>query len=227
MILVIFYQLCRMSLFTNRQVSSRGKLGIWHITESLEELLKMKHFSEENLSLLNTFFYEHRKKEWLVARILAEQLSEEKNSRIIYDEHNKPFLENSKKHISISHSHNFLAVILDEYETGIDIELIKPKVLRIKEKFMSDEELNSLQKENLAEQLTVYWCAKESLYKLYGKKELAFKENLSIEPFHYSEKGIIKGWIKKSAMKKSFILHYEKLNSGDDNYMLTYIINED
>jgi hypothetical protein len=83
-----------------------------------------------------------------------------------------------------------------------------------------------LQKENLPEQLTVYWCAKESLYKLYGKKELAFKENLKIEPFHYSEKGIIKGWIQKSAMKKAFAIQYEKLNSGDDSYMLAYVINE-
>ena len=92
---------------------------------------------------------------------------------------------------------------------------------------MSDEELNSLQKENLEEQLTVFWCAKESLYKLYGKKELAFKENLLVEPFQYSGKGIIKGRIKKSAIQKSYSLQYEKLNLGDDNYMLAYIINED
>jgi phosphopantetheinyl transferase (holo-ACP synthase) len=216
-----------MPLFCKKEISASSKIAIWNITESLEDFLKMKQFSPDDLSVMNIFSYEHRKKEWLVARILAEQLSGEKNLRIIYDEHNKPFLENSKKHTSISHSHNFLAVILDNKETGIDIELIKPKILRIKEKFMSNEELNLLQKENLEEQLTVYWCAKESLYKLYGKKELAFKENLSIEPFQYSGKGIIKGWIKKSLFQKSFQLQYEELNSGDDNYMLAYVINED
>lgn len=227
MIFVIFYQFCRMSLSTLKEISKSGKLALWHITESLEELLKMKRSSEEHMAALNVFSYEHRKKEWLVARILAEQLSGEKDIRIFYDKHNKPILKNSKKHISISHSHDILAVILDDHETGIDIEIIKPKVLRIKEKFMSEDELKSLQKENLPEQLTVYWCAKESLYKLYGKKELAFKENLCVEPFRYSEKGIIKGWIKISAIQKSFALQYEKLNSGDDNYMLAYVINED
>ncbi|MBI4946562.1 MAG: 4'-phosphopantetheinyl transferase superfamily protein [Bacteroidetes bacterium] len=222
-----------MPLYNIEQVRNNGKIGIWHITESLDELLKMKQLSEVDLFVLNSFSYEHRKKEWLTARILAEQLSNEKDIRIIYDEHNKPFLKNSKKHISISHSHNLLAIILDEHETGIDIELIKTKVLRIKEKFMSAAELKSLQKENMVEQLTVYWCAKESLYKLYGKKELAFKENLAVEPFRYSaDKGIIRGWINKSSTKRSFTLQYEKLNpiaigSGDDSYMLAYVINED
>ncbi|MEK6616384.1 MAG: 4'-phosphopantetheinyl transferase superfamily protein [Bacteroidota bacterium] len=205
--------------------NGQGKLGIWHITESVDELLKMKFFSKEDVSQLNSFSYEHRKKEWLVSRILAEKLTGEKDTQIIYDEHGKPCLENSTLHISLSHSHNLLAVIIDKQETGIDIELIKPKVIRIKEKFMNEAELNSLQKENQEEQLTIYWCAKESLYKLYGKKELVFKKHLLIEPFQYSEKGIIMGWIKNTSVNKSFALQYEKLNSGNDNYMLAYIIN--
>jgi 4'-phosphopantetheinyl transferase len=42
------------------------------------------------------------------------------------------------KHISISHSHDKLAIIVNEKEaTGIDIELIRDKVLKIKHKFLS------------------------------------------------------------------------------------------
>lgn len=215
-----------MPIVNIQDVLLKGKVGIWHIAEALGELLKMKQVPEEDISVLKSFSYEHRKKEWLVSRILTEQLLREKNIRIIYDEHNKPFLKDSDKHISISHSHNLLAVILDEYETGIDIELIKPKILRIKEKFMSDAELQSVQKENFAEQLTVYWCAKESLYKLYGKKELAFKENLFVEPFFYSEKGTIRGWIKNHTVKRTFVLQYQTLKCGEDSYMLAYVMNE-
>lgn len=224
MILVIFCEFCSMPMLTTNRVGKSGKLGIWHITEPLDVLLEMKGFSKEDIAGLGSFAYEHRKKEWLVARIMTEELSGEKNIRIIYDEHSKPCLKNSKKHISLSHSHDLLAVILNESETGIDIELIKPKIANIKGKFMSNPELNSLQKENVAEQLTVYWCAKESLYKLYGKKELAFKENLVIEPFQYVGQGIIKGWIKNAVMNKRFSLHYETLNSGNDPYMLAYVI---
>ena len=215
-----------MPLFDIREVGKSGKLAIWHITESLEALLKMKRFSKEDLSMLAAFSYEHRKKEWLVARILAEQLSKEKNIQIIYDAHNKPFLENSKKHVSISHSHGLLAVILDEQATGIDIELVKPKVEKIKYKFMSDSELNSLQKEKQEEQLTVYWCAKESLYKLYGKKQLTFKEHLIVEPFEYLEKGKIRADIMQASKKQKFILQYEKVSVEGHDYMLTYIIND-
>lgn len=216
-----------MSLYRIQEIAKNTKLGIWHITESLDELLKMKQFSEADLQALNSFSYEHRKKEWLVARILLGKLSNERDVRIIYDGYNKPFLENSKKHISISHSHDLLAVILDERETGIDIELLKTKIVRIKEKFMSAAELKSLQRENFHEQLTVCWCAKESLYKLYGKKELVFKENLIIEPFQYSGKGIVRGRIKKNTVNKFFSIQYEKMNSGDSSYMLAYVINED
>lgn len=217
-----------MGIFLSKKVGANGKLGIWHITESLDELLRMIPISigtKNDFSVLNTFSNERRKKEWLVARILLAQFTEEKEVRLVYDEYGKPFLKNSEKFVSLSHSNNLLAVILAEEETGIDIELIKPKILRIKEKFMNPEELGSLQKENQEEQLTIYWCAKESLYKLYGRNELIFNRDLLIEPFHYSEKGIIRGWIKNSTIDKSFTLRYQKLISGNDSYMLTHIIN--
>ena len=216
-----------MPLLYIKEVGKKGKLGLWHITETVDELLKMKMVSAEDLSALNSNSNERRRKEWLAARILAEQLTGQKDIRIIYDAHKKPFLENSKKHISVSHSRNLLTAIMDERKTGIDIELIKPKVIRIKEKFMSKDELSSLQKEKQEEQLTAYWCAKESLYKFYGRNELVFNRDLFIEPFQYSEKEIIRGCIKKNSIKKSFILEYRKLISENDNYMLTYIINQD
>ena len=75
--------------------------------------------------------------------------------------------------------------------------------------------------------LTLYWCAKESLYKLYGKKNLRFKENLFVEPFEYLGKGKIKAEIILDSMKSKYILRYEKISSGDKNYMFTYVVNED
>ncbi|MBI3501770.1 MAG: 4'-phosphopantetheinyl transferase superfamily protein [Bacteroidetes bacterium] len=213
-------------MFLLRNAGNRGKLSIWHITEPVDELLKMKNFSEEDLKIVNGFSYEHRKKEWLVSRILLEEITGNKNLKIVYDENNKPFLENSKKNISISHSHNLLALIIDEKETGIDIEQIKPNVLRIKEKFMSDLELKALERGHKEEELTLYWCVKESLYKLYGKKKLTFKENLFVEPFEYLGKGKIMGEIIFGSERKKYILHYEKISADGKEFMLTYVLNE-
>lgn len=213
-----------MPLLAQGDTKGKGKPGIWHITESTQDLLKEKSFSDRDLLQLDTFSHEQRKKEWLAARILTEKLTGNPEARIVYDEHNKPSLQGSEYHISISHSRDLLAVILSTHPTGIDIELIKPKIERIKHKFMSTAELGSLQSDHFSHQLTAYWCAKESLYKLYGQKELSFRENLIIEPFQYSEAGILKGWIKNAAVNKCYSLRYEKLSCGKDDYMMAYVI---
>ncbi|HEY4797900.1 MAG TPA: 4'-phosphopantetheinyl transferase superfamily protein [Bacteroidia bacterium] len=216
-----------MPLYINSKAGKHGKLGIWHITETLGELLAMKPFSPNDLANLASFSRENRKKEWLVSRILVDQLTNKDNIEIFYDEHNKPFLKGSKKNISISHSHGLLAVLLDDDETGIDIELLKPGILRIKEKFMSEKELQSLKREHLEEQLTLYWCVKESLYKYYGKKQLTFKKNLPVEPFTYTLKGKVRASIVHPTMKKKFNLHYETISAGANTFLMAYILNQD
>ena len=140
--------------------------------------------------------------------------------KISYDEFGKPYLINSSIKISISHAYEFVAILIDQnQETGIDIELIKPKIERISERFMSANELLSINKQSL-EQLYVYWCAKEALYKLYGIKNLSFKENILIEDFEYTEKGKIIGKIINNSLNKYYMLCYEKINE----YMLVYVL---
>lgn len=216
-----------MKILLSKKARGNERLCVWHITESVKELMKIRQVSKEDLSLLNSFTHDNRKKEWLVSRILVEELTGKKNIQIIYDEHNKPFLKNPEKHISLSHSHNLLAVIMDDKETGIDIELIRQNIVRIKEKFMSDAELKSLGKEHNTEQLTIYWCAKESLYKLYGKKNLSFKKNLIVKPFEYREEGSIIAEIITETMQQKYMLQYEKISVDEKNYMLAYIIHKD
>jgi len=215
-----------MSLAYIKETGKSGKLGLWHISESVHELLKRRQFSKEDLAVLNSFTHDNRKKEWLVSRILVEELTGEKKSQLIYDEHSKPFLKDSKKHLSLSHSHNLIAIIIDEQKTGIDIELIQPNVLKIKEKFISMKEWESLGKNNIAEKLTLYWCAKESLYKYYGKKKLIFKEDLMVEPFEYSEKGKLTARIHHETMQKGFELNYETVSAQGEKYMMVYILKE-
>ena len=215
-----------MSVIFTKRVGSTLKLGLWHITESLPNLLKIRDFTNEELSRLNAFMYEKRKKEWLVSRILAGEMLDDKNVQIIYNANNKPFLKGSSQHISLSHSHELLTVIIDEKETGIDLELVKPTVGRIKDKFMSEKELKEVGNENVLEKLTLYWCVKESLYKYYGKKELVFMDHLRVEPFVYTGTGSIIGKINHTKMKRSFELKYERLSIAGKDFMMAYIVGE-
>jgi hypothetical protein len=50
----------------------------------------------------------------------------------------------------------------------------------VKEKFLGDQELSAISPGNTLEQLTLSWCAKESIYKLYGWRNLDFKRNIRI-----------------------------------------------
>lgn len=143
------------------------------------------------------------------------------NTEITHNSDGKPFLKNNPAHISISHSHDKLAVIINEKnETGIDIELIRDKVLRIQHKFLSQQELE--QTNNDVQKLIIYWACKESLYKYYSKKEIDFIHHFYIHPLGHSDTGKIIGEIKLPHFAKKVKLHYEKL----DDYILAYTLDE-
>jgi len=138
-----------------------------------------------------------------------------------YTAEGKPLLKNENCHISISHSHDKLVIICDtKYDTGIDVELIRDKVLKIKDKFLSKAELEEAK--DTIEKLIIYWAAKETLYKIYGLKEVEFAKHLFIHPFELKTVGQITGEINLDSFRKKFNLHYEKL----DDYMLVYVLNE-
>jgi 4'-phosphopantetheinyl transferase len=133
----------------------------------------------------------------------------------------KPFIVGRKAHISISHSHDRLAIIVNSLaETGVDIELIRDKVLKIKNKFLSEKELTDVN--DNVEKMIIYWACKEALYKIYGLKEVEFIANLLIQDFKLEPSGEIIGEIKMGNFNKKYLLHYEKL----DDYMLVYVLNE-
>lgn len=138
-----------------------------------------------------------------------------------YSKEGKPELREENCHVSISHSHDKLVIICNSAEaTGVDVELIRDKVLKIKDKFLSPQEL--IEADNNVEKLIIYWAAKESLYKLYGLKEVEFIKHLHVHPFELKTKGRLIGEINLESFRKKFNLHYEKL----EDYMLVYILDE-
>lgn len=137
---------------------------------------------------------------------------------LAYTAENKPFLEGRTEHISISHSHDKLAIIINTKEnTGIDIELIRDKVRNIQQKFLSEQEL--LFANNEPEKLITLWAAKEAMYKVYGLKEVEFIKHLIVEPFSGNE---IEGRIELDTFRKKYKLKAEEI----DGYKMVYVLNE-
>jgi 4'-phosphopantetheinyl transferase len=102
-----------------------------------------------------------------------------------YHANGKPFVENTAGGISISHSHNLLAVLADSrnVHTGLDVEMIRDKVLKIRHKFLSEEEKKFVPADNIIMHIMA-WCVKETLYKIHSEGKIDFIEHLQIEKFN-------------------------------------------
>jgi len=141
---------------------------------------------------------------------------------ILYKKSGKPYLL-SDVSISISHSYDWLVILfsLTGNDVGIDIEKTRDKILNIKEKFLSAEELHDL-KDAPPEKYTIYWCAKEAIYKALDREGLNFSEQIFIEDFSYSHSGdklIVQ--VSDANSKKNYTLQYKVLK----NYILVYTEN--
>jgi 4'-phosphopantetheinyl transferase len=198
-----------MSIYCHYQPTSHSTLGIWEITESEEDLLLLADLSMEEKAFANTLTSHNRRMEWLATRALLKQICP-KPAFIKYNPYGKPLLQGQQGFISISHTAGFAAVYIDnKEETGIDIQVKTHKTSIIRHKFLSDEELSSIGPIEEETVLLIYWCAKEALYKLYGQKELLFKENLKIQPFELSKEGECIGSISKNGLNRTYLLGYQ------------------
>lgn len=202
-----------MPLYKQTELDARTRIGLWHITEDLS-------FFETALAP-GAITHETKRKQWYASRLLANEISANSIS-IVNHANGKPVIENSNTHISISHTQHMAAVILSSGSpVGIDIEMVHPKVERIAHKFLSPEELANISDVNRIEKLILYWSAKESMYKLFGKGGLEFKTQLSVDDFILAEQGTIHGRIiAPDYPDKKMKLHYSFL----ENHVLTYVV---
>ncbi len=177
-------------------------------------LLNLEEFAKSH-NLIAKRDIETQGKNYLINTLLDKEVI------IKYDDKGKPYLADDNRHISISHSHDKLAIIVNEQEsTGIDIELIRDKVIKIKHKFLSATELQNTNDD--VEKLLICWAAKETLYKIYGLKDVDFIEHLAIKPFTKDKFGTLIGEINLPNFNESYQLNYQLL----DDYVLVYALNK-
>jgi 4'-phosphopantetheinyl transferase len=175
-----------MPLILNHKINESTFLGIWKISETSESLRKQLYLDENDEKYFASFGNEMRKKHWLSYRLILQELLKTDSIKIIYDEYGKPRMLDFNGHFSVTHSGDFSAVILShEMPVGIDIERIRERIERVAERFLSSEEQDQEGDGDRLEKLHIYWGAKESLYKLYGKPEVDFQTDILIGPFDY------------------------------------------
>lgn len=176
------------------EINAHSSWAVWKIDESYEEFMAMVNLDNNDNEALSQISHPVKILEWFGSRLTIKYLLNKiglEFAGIIKDRYNKPFLKDVAWHISISHSFPYAtAIIHSQKPVGIDIELPRSKVISISNKFLNRLELE-FGGDNI-ELLSIMWSAKEVLYKLYGRKELTFRENLFIAPFDYLKNGHFK-----------------------------------
>ncbi|MFZ3563618.1 4'-phosphopantetheinyl transferase family protein [Tenacibaculum finnmarkense] len=166
-------------------INSNTNVLIWKIEESFDKLSENITLNKRSINRLNSMKSDLHRKGFLSVRQLLKQANYTDDD-LIYDEFGKPHLKDGK-FISITHSFIFSAIIIsDDKPVGIDIEKQRDKIVKIAPKFTPIEAYKSIANHSaLVSKLTIVWGAKESLYKIYGKKKLHFLKNIYIDDFSF------------------------------------------
>lgn len=165
-----------MGLIYSKNTDLGSKVGIWKITETESELKSRLSHLKDIPEVQN-----HRTLQWLAARAILLELYGDSTLEIEKDSFGKPFLPKSNSFISISHCGDYAAAIISNQEfAGIDIEKVNSRIKRVGHKFAVEKEKQILSKHKEEEALHIIWGVKESLYKLYGRREIDFIDNLEI-----------------------------------------------
>ena len=205
-----------MPLFKTINFNSTTQILIWKVTESYTELFEQVVLNDTNRTRLYGMKSEMQQRAFLSVRKLLQETGHT-DLDLYYDEFGKPHL-NGEKHISITHSYNFSAIIISDETVGIDIELQRDKIIRIADKFCNKEfqflESNS---DQYVRKLTVIWGAKESIFKIRNEKGISFKEHINVQSFDLNVKQN-NAELHFNNLINNFTIHFEEI----ENFTLVY-----
>ena len=208
-----------MPLYKTLHPNSQTTVKIWKITESFDDLLQPLTLRDESLERVSKMKSELHQRGFLSIRHLL-RLFEYTDADLYYDENGKPHLKDGK-HISITHSFTFAAVIISDTEVGIDIEKQRNKIAIIARKFIGYE-FDYLNEDDskYINKLTVIWGIKESLYKLFATPGMLFREHFLVLPF-MMEDGQTKAWIDYCGKKYRYSANYFEFEGFTCAYVIT------
>jgi len=204
-----------MGLVYKKILTENAILGLWEISESLDELMLNANLTLAERAIVSEKVNDKRKKEWLAARCLAKMLLPEP-SEIVYNENGKPILETGDFHISISHSERYSAVYLNnKNQAGVDIQKIKPDIAKGKDYFLNNQEQLWVDETDFIT-LNILWSCKESVFKYISSYELDIRNQIFCHAFEARDAGEIEVNIRNEN-QEILLVYYEVF----EDYVLT------
>ena len=211
-----------MGLYLKKELDNEAVIGVWQITATEEELKELSSTPSDEMEEIAFIRSESLRKQRLAVRALLNTLFDEK-VYLSHHDNGKPYLENNPVNISITHTEKYVAVILHEEENvGIDIESLDRDFSAVEKKALSEDEIDDLEDEKRNEQLAIYWCAKEAVYKLLSRYNVDFAEQIEIERFRPRGEGELEATFTSKDDEEEFDLEYITF----DRHILVWVVGE-
>lgn len=196
---------------------NEGDIEVRAVDATAEESPLLTH---EDQQFLATLIAPSRRRQWSTARtILREKLGHEASLR--YTSRGALLLDNpigTTTHLSISHTPEWVAVMLSSKRCGVDIESCGRNFSRISQRYISLEERERLSQRAGEDFEALVWCTKEALYKYGGREGLDFTRDIiitEIDPLSHTLKAELYGL-------QTPTIHYQRI----ENHMLCYLSEE-
>ena len=207
-------------------------LGLWHRTETAAALwpLLPPGLAPIYHTLQPATADANRLRQWLAARVLLHRLLPEllptdSETWLENDASGRPLLRGPRPAattVAVSHSGEWAAVLLSVRDSvGVDIEVVRGKAQRLAAKFLSETEAAAAALTPTAAHFTLLWSAKETLYKLAGRRGLIFKTQLLLDDFEPVASGTIPAVLWLDGVATRHRVCYCQLAPG---YVLTYAV---
>ena len=211
-----------MGLYLKKELENEAVIGVWQITETEEELVELSSTPSDEMEEISFIRSESLRKQRLAVRALLNTLFDEK-VYLSHHDNGKPYLENNPVNISITHTEKYVAVILHEEENvGIDLESLDRDFSAVEKKALSEDEIDDLDDDNRNEQLAIYWCAKEAVFKLLSRYNVDFAEQIEIERFRLRGEGELEATFTSKDEEEEFDLEYMTF----DRHVLVWVVGE-
>ena len=210
-----------MALYLRKKLDNKAEIAVWQVTETEEELIQLSSVPTDEMEEISLFRNENQRRQKLAVRALLNEVFEEK-MYLNHHDNGKPYLENCVTNISITHTDKYVAIIIsDDDELGIDIESLDRNFAPVEEKALSEEEIDDLDDDKKNEQLAIYWCAKEAIFKRMSQNRVNFAEQIEVEKFNLKKEGELEAtFIHKDEYEEDFELEYMMF----DRHVLVWLV---
>jgi phosphopantetheine--protein transferase-like protein len=210
-----------MALYLRKKLDNKAEIAVWQVTETEDELIRLSSVPTDEMEEISLFRNENQRRQKLAVRALLNEVFEEK-MYLNHHDNGKPYLENCVTNISITHTDKYVAIIIsDDDELGIDIESLDRNFAPVEEKALSEEEIDDLDDDKKNEQLAIYWCAKEAIFKRMSQNRVNFAEQIEVEKFNLKKEGELEAtFIHKDEYEEDFELEYMMF----DRHVLVWLV---